>query len=454
MTLFSMIIRHWERSMRTDYLSCLRDILKISAPLIVGNVGHVLIGATDVLIAAKYSISALASIAIANSILFTIMIVGLGLLAGISIILSNYRGERKKTKQYLLPSVFLSQFLAFLTCVVIIFISFTIPFFGFEENLVQNIQEYMQIIALSMFGMYVYQAIKEFLQAHEIVNFPNFILIAAIFLNLLFNVIFVFGFGFIPSYGVKGLAIATLLVRIFLGASLMLYVCKILYSQQKKYNPNFEFMKNVLKVGTPIGICLLFEFLAFNIVTMSIGRISGLLAATHNILLTIVDITFMIPFAISSALAIKVGYYNGENNLSEIKKYGKIGVAMSAIFMIICSFLFLFAPDFFIGIFTHDAQIISIARPIVILFALFELADGIQISLGGILKGLKLTKQLTVISLSSYWLIGLPFGFYLAYGEKMLLKGFWLGLTITLFIIAFIEFLYIFFKLKKYNKKA
>lgn len=440
--------------MKTDYIKYLVDILKISVPLIVGNIGHVLIGATDVLVAAKYSINALAAIAIANSILFTVFIVGLGFLAGISIILSNYRGERKKTKQYLFSGIVLSQILSLLTFLVIIGISFAVPFFGFEEILVKNIQEYMQIIAFSMFGMFAYQAVKEFLQAHEIVKVPNFILIVAVFLNLFLNIIFVFGYGFIPSLGVAGLAVSTLLVRMFLGLSMILYTGKILYSQQKTNQYNFDFIKKVLKIGMPIGVGLLFEFLAFNIVTMSIGRISGLLAATHNILLTIVDVTFMIPFAISSALAIKVGYYNGENNLPEIKNYGKTGVGMSAVFMIVCSFLFLFAPDFFIGIFTRDEQIISIAKPIVTLFALFELADGIQISLGGILKGLKYTKQLTYISLSSYWLIGLPCGFYLAFGKNLLLQGFWQGLTIALFVIAIIEYIFIIIKLKDYNQKA
>ena len=426
----------------------LKEIFLLALPMIVGNLGHVLTGAVDVLVAAKHSVDTLASIAIANSIIFTVLILGLGFLTGISIILSNYRGEKKRTKKFFISGIVLSQILAFLTWIVLIGVTFLIPFFGFEEKLIYPIQEYMFITSFSMFGMFLYQAIKEFLQAHEIVNFPNFILLATVLLNLVLNWIFVFGWGPIPAMGVIGLSLATLIVRTICGLSMVLYTWKIIKDQNNRHEYDFNYMKNVIKVGTPIGVGLLFEFLGFNLITMSVGRDAGVLAATHNILLTLVDTAFMVPFAISSAIAIKVGYYNGAKNLQEIKNFGKVGVIVATLFMFVFSFAFYFKPDFFIGIFTKDTEIIKIALPIVSLFSLFVIADGLQISLGGILKGFKMTKQVTICTLSSYWLIGLPLGFYLAYPCLMSLKGFWLGLTVALFIVAVTEGLFIFNKIK------
>lgn len=304
-----------------------------------------------------------------------------------------------------------------------------------------------------MFGMFLYQSIKEFLQAHEIVNFPNFILLATVVLNLILNIVLVFGFGPIPALGVVGLSIATLFVRTLLGILMVIYTWAIIKEQQRKQDYNIGYIKDVIRIGFPIGVGLLFEFLGFNIVTITIGRDAGVLAATHNILLTLVDTAFMIPFAISSAIAIKVGFYNGAKNLMEIKNYSKIGVALSTLFMIICSIAFFVKPEFFIGIFTSDSQIINIALPIVSLFTLFVIADGLQIALGGILKGFKMTKQVTMSTLSSYWLIGLPIGFYLAYIQHMSLKGFWLGLTVSLFMLAIIESIIISVKMKKVKQE-
>ncbi len=435
------------------YKKHLIELIAIAMPMVIGNLGHVLTGATDVLIAAKHSIDTLASIAIANSILFTIFIVGLGLMTGVSIILSNYRGEKKPTKKYFFSGVILSQILAAIICLIIIGCAFMIPFMGFEEKLVKHIQEYMIVTSFSMFGMYLYQEIKEFLQAHEIVNFPNMILLVTVFINLFLDIVLVFGWGPIKPLGVIGLAVSTTFVRTLLGIIMVFYTWNIIKTQHDKEQYNFEYMKNVLKIGFPIGIGLLFEFLGFNIITMCVGREAGVLAATHNILITLIDATFMIPLAISSAIAIKVGYYNGAKNLEEVKNYGKVGVTISTIFMCFCSLMFLWQPKFFIGIFTTDEKIITIALPIVSLFALFEIADGLQIALGGILKGLKMTKQVTCCVLSSYWLFGIPLGFYLAYSQGMLLKGFWIGITSALFLIAIFESIIIYKKIKKLEQE-
>lgn len=435
------------------YKKHLLELLSIAMPMVIGNLGHVLTGATDVFVAAKHGVDTLAAIAIANSILFTIFILGIGALSGISIILANYRGERKPTKKYLFSGIIISQISAFFTWAAIVLIAYFIPLWGFEENLIPNIQGYMYITSFSIFGMFLFQAVKEFLQAHEIVNYPNMILLITVVINLILDFVFVFGIGPIPSLGVIGLAISTLFVRILLAVMLLFYVRKIIIKQYNK-NYDFDYIKKVIKIGFPIGIGLLFEFLGFNIVTMSVGRDAGILAATHNILLTIIDATFMIPLSISSAISIKVGYYNGANDLKEIKNYGYVGIAASTIFMAFCSAMFLLKPELFIGFFTKDSQIISIALPIVTLFAIFEIADGLQVSMGGVLKGLEKTKQVTTFVLLSYWLIGIPLGFYLAYGQNLSLKGFWIGLITGLFFIALFENIFMqktFHKIKNVN---
>ena len=323
------------------YSKYFKEIITISAPIVVGNLGHVLMGVTDVFVAAKHSVETLSAIAIANSFLFIIMLVGLGLLNGISIILSNNRGEKQKTKKYFLSGIILSQVLAAISVAVSVVITYYIPLIGFEENLVPLIQEYMYITSFSIFGMYLYQSIKEFLQAHEIVMFPNVFLIGMVFINLILNFVLVFGFGSIPPLGITGLSVATLTVRTLLGIILVIYTRKVLFKQSNKQDLSFDYPKLVLKTGFPIGLCLLLEVLGFNIITLASGLESGILAGTNNIILTVTDTTFMIPFAISSAIAIKVGYFNGANNFREIRKFGRAGLFLSTVFMLIFSVFFL-----------------------------------------------------------------------------------------------------------------
>lgn len=220
--------------------------------------------------------------------------------------------------------------------------------------------------------MYLFQGIKEFLLAHEIVNFPNYLLIASVLLNLVLNWILVFGWGFIPAMGVLGLSVATLIVRIVIGFAMVIYTWNMI--KKSCHSPQIydkEYVKSLMKVGFPIGVGFLVEFLGFNIVTMALGRQSALLAAAHNILITLVDAAFMIPLAISSSIAIKVGFFNGAKNFGEIKNFSLVGIFMCFSFMFVMSVLFAVMPDAFIGIFTHDKDLYNIALPVVSLFVFY-----------------------------------------------------------------------------------
>ncbi len=425
------------------------ELFLLSIPLIVGNLGQILIGATDVFVAARHNINTLAAISIANSILFSISIIGIGLMASISIVLANYRGSRTPTKKFFTTSINFSILLSILTCLISLLSIFLVDKVGFEAHLIPMIKEYIFICSFSFFGMYVYQGIKEFLQAHEIVNFPNVLLLVALVLHLILAFILVFGFGPIPSLGAVGLAISTLIIRTLMGLVMIIYCIKLF---KVKTLFNFDYIKHLLKIGYPIGFALLLEFLGFNIITILMGKISAVLASTHSIVLTLASTTFMIPLAMSNAIGIKVGYFNGAKSLKQIKRYSFSGVVMVVLFMAGCSYLFFRYPEEIIKIFTDNPEVIKAGVPIIFVAAIFQVFDGLQVALGGVLKGLKMTKTASLCTIASYWLFGIPLGFILAYHYNLLLLGFWIGLAVSLFLIGPIELFIILFRFKKMKK--
>ena len=206
-----------------DFKYYVKELLTIAAPIIMGNLGFILIGIGDVVVAGRHSTDTFAAISIATAIINCILTFGIGLIASISPLLSNYRGEKKPIKRYFYPSIRFSMILAVINCILILAAIPVIPHMGFEQKLVPDIQNYMFITAFSTFGAYLHACLKEFLQAFEIVMFPNLVTIFCVFLNIALNVIFVFGFGPIPSLGVIGLAIASFLVRYFMGIALLIY---------------------------------------------------------------------------------------------------------------------------------------------------------------------------------------------------------------------------------------
>ena len=134
----------------------IKELLNISGPIIMGNLGFVLIGVGDVIIAGRHSTDTFAAISIACAIMNCLLTFGIGLISSISPLLSNYRGEKRATKKYFYPSIRFSMTLAVLTTILILGFTFVIPFLGFEEKLVPDIQNYMWITAFSTFGAYLH----------------------------------------------------------------------------------------------------------------------------------------------------------------------------------------------------------------------------------------------------------------------------------------------------------
>jgi len=308
------------------------------------------------------------------------------------------------------------------------------------------IKEFMIISAFSTFGGYLHASLKEFLQAYEIVFFPNFLAVISVFLNILLSLIFVFGWLGCPEMGAIGIAIASLLMRTFEGLCLLIF-CLTFIKVQKYYD--IRYCMNLVKIGLPIAMAILFEFLAFNIITIIMGKVSGIYAAAQNILLTITTATFMIPLSLSTAIAVKVGFANGSKNLADLKGYSFAGVGISVGFMAICAIAFIFYPNFFVEIFTKDLALIKICVPIMLLAGVFQVFDGLQVSLGGVYKGLKKTNIIMIGDIFAYWIVGLPLGFLLAFNYKMNLYGFWVGLAISIFSLGIILLLILIKQFKK-----
>ncbi len=415
------------------YKTYIKELLLFSLPIIMGNIGHILIGAGDVFIAAKHGSSTIEAISIATSISMSIFIVGIGLLASVSPVLSNYRGERKRTKKFFMVSVYYSLVLALIVCAISLLSVLFIDKIGFEAHLAPLIKEYIAITAFSIFGAYLHFGLKEFLQSYEIVFLPNIIAIMAIFVNILLNVFLVFGVWVFPELGIKGLAISSLIVRSLMGITLFLYCIKFV---KGSLNIDKAYITQLVKIGYPISIGLLLEFLGFNIITIIVGRISGVFAAAHGIVLTLASITFMIPLAISNAMAVKVGYANGAKNFTELKRFSYTGTFIAFVFMVITGILFFIMPGFFIKIFTSDPELLAVCVPLLYVAALFQIFDGLQVALGGVLKGLKMTQIVTFAMFAGYWIIGIPLGSLLAFGFSLELLGYWIGLALALFSVS------------------
>lgn len=435
--------------MSNQFKHYVKELLNIALPIIMGNLGFILIGAGDVLIAGRHSTDTLAAISIATAITNCIQTFGIGLIVSVSPLLSNYRGENKSAKKYFYPTLRFSMFLAFLVMLAVLAFIPLIDLMHFEAHLVPMIKQYMFVTAFATFGGYLHCAVKEFLQAFEIVVFPNLVTAIAVILNVLLNVVLVFGYGPIPSLGVLGLAIASFVVRYFMGFVLLIYCFRLMNFKNYK---DFDYYKSLIKIGIPISCAILVEFIAFNSIAIFMGRVSGVYAAAQNLVCTLTTISFMVPLAISNAIAVKVGFANGAGNIIDLKKYSFVGVVMSVGFMACSAMIFATFPEFLVSLFTQDSTLVKISVPVIYVLAIFQVFDGLQVALSGIFKGIKKTGVVLLANFIAYWLISVPLGYTLAFHYGLNLKGFWYGLCSAAVILCIIMVSMLFKNIKSMEK--
>lgn len=415
----------------------LKELLLLALPILAGNIGQMLINIGDVYVAGHFSTTTLAAISVASAIFMTFIIPGIGLCAAVTPVLSNYRGERKPVKKLFGVTILFSQVLAILFFVLL---WLTIPFIykiGLTPSIIQDTVDYLKISTFSVFAIFLYSALKEFLQSHEIVLFPNIMMGVCVFINVALNFIFTFGYGFIPSMGTIGLAIASLTVRTLLAAAVFIYCMGFL--KRSKFDNIKRYAKDLIIIGLPIAGAMFIEFLGFNFVAVIVGKFDPIYAACHNIIISITSLTYMIPFSISSALSVKVGYANGSKNIADIKNYTLTSFIFIMLYAIITVAMYLIFKEPVLRIFSNDPDVIKIGVSIMIIVAGFVTFDGIQGICVGALRGLKQTVQILIIMFLSYALISIPTGLILAYKFNIILEGFWLGLAFGIFVAAIIS---------------
>lgn len=411
----------------------LKEILKFSFPIILGQVGLMLIGTGDMIIAGQYSRECLAAIGLAISIANPIQISLLGLQFSISPLLAQKRGNGENVGQYFWTVIVYSLFISVVSC-LLTYLSFKmVPFFGYSENLNSIIEDYLIITSFSSFGLCLYQGTKEFFQSMEKTVSANSMALTAAALNVLLNVGFVFGKFGLPELHEEGLAWASLSVRIFMGIGLFFFAFKW---WKEKFIINWSFMKELWKIGGPISISLFFEIMAFCSVTLLIGKFAEIQTAANNLALNIGSLAFMVPLSVSAAASVKVGHAYGEKNRSNILVFTQVSLFASFVFTLFMGLSFYLFPHAIMSLYTSDELVLEWAKKLLFWVACFQLFDGAQVTISGILRGLSITRAASVSIFIGYWLVGLPLGYYLGFYSGLEAQGFWIGLAISLAVVA------------------
>ncbi len=305
---------------------------------------------------------------------------------------------------------------------------------------------YLDYASWSLYPVMIMIALRSFLSAHDDTKVILLITLIGFFINLVGNYALMFGNWGFPRLELVGAGITTSLTQFISTALIILYIVfKTKYRHYnifvRLYKPDWDKFFEILRIGIPVGFTIMFEVGLFSAAYFLMGMLSTTETAAHAIALQIASIAFMIPFGLSFATTVRVGLSYGKGDKQGIALAGWVSIILSLIIMsFACAVLILF-PTAFIHLFldptlNSNMAIINFAISYLIIAAIFQLVDGLQVVSAAALRGLNDTKIPMYITFVSYWLVGLPLSYVLAFTFEMRGQGVWIGLASSIGIVA------------------
>lgn len=428
-------------------LTEVRRTLALALPIIVGQLGQMVMGVTDSVMIGRLGKVPLAASAFAG-VLFTVgFIAGIGILMSVSVLAARAHGggRSRDCAEYLRHGMLLGGVMALGGTLLILLACLRLDWFGQPAEVVAAVDPYVKIIAVSLIPTLLFQVLRQYSEAVGHPWGPMAILLGGVLLNVLLNWMLIYGHGGAPALGLAGAGWATLIARTAALAGIWIWLRRRREVRAewpaKAGNPRWlapfagTRLREMLGIGVPAAGQLLFEAGAFAAAAIMMGWIGTVALAAHQIALSCAACVFMVPLGLSIATSVRIGRTVGEGRPAALRRIGFGSLAAGATFAVVSTLVFALAGPWIVGGFTREPEVAGLAARLLIVAAVFQIFDGGQAIGAGALRGLADVKVPTAITFVAYWVLALPTGYFLGV-RGMGPLGVWAGLAVGLAFAA------------------
>ncbi|MBN1299856.1 MAG: MATE family efflux transporter [Melioribacteraceae bacterium] len=425
------------------YKQHISETIKLAIPVSIGFLGHVMLGVVDSLMIGKIGASYLAASALVNSVLFLILVLGIGMTVAMTPLtaIANGSGNHEECGVILRQGLLTNIVFAVLLAVAVYYIADLLKFMEQPEEVVELASSYMKILSFSIIPFLVFQTYRQFIEGLENTRPAMYINIIANFVNAFGNWVLIYGNLGMPRLELDGAGYASLTTRVFIAVAMAYYVIKS--PKYSRYDPslrfksiNYKMIKKIINIGLPTGMQMFFEVGAFSFAAIMIGWIGTDYLAAHQIAISLASITFMIILGIASAATIRVGNYLGKKDFVELNKASNSSLLIAVIVMASFGVIFIALNNFLPTLFIQDPEVTEIASVLLIFAAFFQIFDGTQATGLGILRGMTDVKNPMITAFIAYWIVGIPLAYFLGVNLDYKANGVWFSLSLGLVLAA------------------
>ena len=419
----------------STYLPYYKRNLKVAVPVMLSQFGQVMVSQVDNMMVGMVGTVELAAAAFANSVFVIVMVIGMGFSFGLTPLVGHAWSSKDyhKSGKLLRNSFFTNTLLALVLSVIMIIASFFFDQMGQDKEVVALAIPYYLLLVISFLPFLWFFTFKQFAEGMGNTMNAMIITLVANVINIVLNYVLIFGKWGSEAYGLNGAGYATLISRIIMPiAFFFVFRYRKVFWRYWVYAWHSSIEKasvlKLIKVGTPISMQMLLEVTAFALTAIMAGWIGVIPLAAHQIAIGLSSVTFMIVTGISSGTTIRISHQYSQGDYLGLKRAANASFHLVLLFMSFTALSFILFRHDLPLLYSHDEEVIRYSAQLLIMAAIFQLFDGMQVVTLGVLRGLADVKHAMIYSFISYILISLPLGYVFAFTLNWGVIGLWVGI--------------------------
>jgi MATE family multidrug resistance protein len=427
------------------------ELVRLALPLALAQAGHATMGAVDTAVVGRAGAVQLAGVGLGNGIFFAIAFLGIGLLMGADPLISQAvgAGDPLRARRLYWQAIYAALASSVVLALPILAVTRLLRPLGIPPDVAESATQFMVWRIPGLAPLFLFFAARSYLQAVGRARWLLWVVVAANGLNLLGDLLFVFGGAglpvwtgplvHVPAMGAAGSALVSSAATAVEFALLAWVVSRVPLPggpHRGLHAPLRADLRRIARVGIPIGLHTSAEVGVFALAGFFAGLFGAASLAAHQIALTYGSLTFTFAVGIGNAGSVRVGYAVGAGDTPRARRSGLLAFAVGAGFMGCMALIFLVFPRALVALMTDSAEVARLAIPLLAVTAVFQISDGIQGVGAGVLRGAGDSRFTFVANVVGHWLIGLPVALVLGFTAHLGVLGIWWGLAAGLSAVA------------------
>ena len=429
---------NWLQKYREDYSAT----IKIGVPIVLGQLGIVVVGLVDNIMVGHFSTSDLAAASFVNSVFNIPILFGMGFSYGLTPLVGQFfgRGDKFRVGGLLRNSLLANFMIGLFLSVAMGIMYLNVHRMGQPEELLPLIRPYFLLQLTSLVFVMMFNSFKQFADGITDTKTSMWIMLSANLLNIIGNSLLIYGVWGLPALGLTGAGISTLASRIF-----MFVAFAILFFRKQSYRRylvgyhrttyNTGDLNVLNRMGMMVGLQMGMETALFSISGVMIGWLGTVPLAAHQVVASISTLGFMVYYGVGSAVSIRVSNFFGRGDIAGVRRATLAGAHLLGLLAILVSVFFLLVREHIGWLYTSSEDVVNLVAVLMVILVFYQFGDSLQIIFANALRGVADVTSMAVISFIGYFVIALPVsyvcGFVLDWGIEGIWVGYPVGLTLT-----------------------